>query len=127
MGKIKYQDALSLGLVFFFSPAFETSNKKYFPLLLFPVLLLLLLSSSTPQLSRVAVHTPHLEALKGELLGQHSSEDVCPAQGGSAGAQEPPDLFPWAGEAQKQDSLGVTGDHVQQQPSDPSMGTFETL
>lgn len=41
MGKIKYQAAFSLA----FSPSFETVNKKYFPLLLFLVLLLLLLSS----------------------------------------------------------------------------------
>lgn len=40
---------------------------------------------------------PHLEALKEELFGQHHSEDVCPAQGGSAGALEPPGLFAWAG------------------------------
>lgn len=46
---------------------------------------------------------PHLEALKEELLGQHCSEDVCPAQGGSAGALELPGLFPRAGKAQKQE------------------------
>lgn len=52
---------------------------------------------SIPRLSRVAVHMPHLEAPKEELFGQHHSEDVCPAQGSSAGALEPLGLFAWAG------------------------------
>lgn len=69
----------------------------------------------------------HLEALKGELLGQHRTEDVCPAQRGSAGALEPPVLIPWAEKAQKQELLGVTSGHVQQQPNGPIMRTFETF
>lgn len=73
-----------------------------------------------------AVHIPNLEAQKGALLGQHCPERVCPAQGGSAGAAEPPRQFLWAGKGSGAGVTGATG-HAGQQHDAPSMGTSETV
>lgn len=78
---------------------------------------------STPGRSTVTMPMPHLEALKGALLGQHRSES-CPGRlSRSTGASQP---VPMGREGSGEGVAGAAG-HVGQQPNAPSMGIFETL